>query len=62
MDMQEFRDSVANDQPPENLNFALTGLWWDAKGDWTAYSGEGGQLIRSWRTAPERSDVSWLVR
>ena len=35
MDMQEFRDSVANDQPPENLNFALIGLWWDAKGDWT---------------------------
>jgi hypothetical protein len=35
MDMQEFRDSVASSQPPKNLNFALTGLWWDAKGDWT---------------------------
>ena len=35
MDMQEFRDSVASSQPPKDLNFALTGLWWDAKGDWT---------------------------
>jgi hypothetical protein len=35
MDMQEFHHSLANGQPPKNLNFALTGLWWDAKGDWT---------------------------
>src|SRR5437879_12845473 len=35
MDLQEFRDSVLSDQPPKNLNFALSGLWWDAKGDWT---------------------------
>src|SRR4029077_2001466 len=36
MNLQEFRDSLLNDQPPKNLNFALSGLWWDAKGDWTA--------------------------
>ena len=35
MDLQEFRDSVLSDQPPKNLSFALSGLWWDAKGDWT---------------------------
>ena len=34
MDLQEFRDSVSSDQPPKNLNFALSGLWWDGKGDW----------------------------
>jgi hypothetical protein len=34
MDLQEFRDSVSSDQPPKNLTFALSGLWWDAKGDW----------------------------
>ena len=34
MDLQEFRDSVLSDQPPKNLNFALSGLWWDAKGNW----------------------------
>jgi hypothetical protein len=33
--MQEFRSSLVSGQPPKNLNFALTGLWWDAKGDWT---------------------------
>ena len=35
MNLQEFRDSLVKDQPPKNLNFALSGLWWDAKGDWT---------------------------
>ena len=35
MNLQEFRDSVLSGQPPAHLNFALSGLWWDAKGDWT---------------------------
>jgi hypothetical protein len=35
MDVQEFRDSVVSDRPPSDLNCALSGLWWDAKGDWT---------------------------
>ncbi len=26
MDLQEFRDSVSSEQPPKNLNFALSGL------------------------------------
>ena len=33
MTLEEFRNSLAKDGPPP-LNFALTGLWWDAKGDW----------------------------
>jgi hypothetical protein len=33
MTLQEFRDSLLNEQPPTNV--ALAGLWWDAKGDWT---------------------------
>jgi hypothetical protein len=32
--LQEFRDSLAREEPPRQLNFALAGLWWDAKGDW----------------------------
>ncbi len=33
--LREFRESVKNDErPPKGLGFALTGLWWDAKGDW----------------------------
>jgi hypothetical protein len=35
MTLPEFRDSVSQDVPPCELNLALLGLWWDAKGDWT---------------------------
>ena len=35
MKLQEFRQSVAEPEPPAGLSFALAGLWWDAKGDWT---------------------------
>ena len=34
MDIGEFRDSLRNDEPPPDLGFALTGLWWDGKNDW----------------------------
>src|SRR5262249_23222911 len=34
MTLQEFRDSVAREEPPRQLSLALAGLWWDAKGDW----------------------------
>ena len=33
MTLQEFRNSLLNDEPPDQV--ALAGLWWDAKGDWT---------------------------
>ena len=35
MTLQQFRDSLRESQPPGDLNAALAGLWWDAKGDWT---------------------------
>jgi len=35
MNFQQFCDSLSQDQPPVGLSLALTGLWWDAKGDWT---------------------------
>jgi hypothetical protein len=34
VDIQEFRESLIRDTAPEGLDFALAGLWWDAKGDW----------------------------
>jgi hypothetical protein len=34
MTLQEFQDSLLRDEPPRHFNFALAGLWWDAKGDW----------------------------
>ena len=35
MTVQEFRASLAEPNPPADLGFALAGLWWDGKGDWT---------------------------
>lgn len=35
MNLQEFRASLSDQAPPTGLNHALSGLWWDAKGDWT---------------------------
>lgn len=35
MDLQEFRNSLALDEPPSKLSCALCALWWDAKGNWT---------------------------
>jgi hypothetical protein len=35
MTLDEFRQSLAQKEPPSDLTFALAGLWWDAKGDWT---------------------------
>ena len=35
MKLAEFRASVALNKPPKDLGFALTALWWDARGDWT---------------------------
>jgi len=34
MNLDEFRQSVAATEPPAGLTQALTGLWWDGKGDW----------------------------
>ena len=35
MTLQEFRESLSQPAPPTPENLALTGLWWDAKSDWT---------------------------
>jgi len=35
MTLDDFRQSLAATEPPTGLTHALTGLWWDAKGDWT---------------------------
>lgn len=34
MTLHEFRESLQRDQPPRELDAALAGLWWVAKGDW----------------------------
>ena len=34
MDLQSFKELIAQPQPPAGLSPALQALWWDAKGDW----------------------------
>ena len=34
MTLDEFRATIAEPAPPEDLSYALQTLWWDAKGDW----------------------------
>lgn len=34
MDLQAFRQSLVDTQPPEGLGLALQALWWDANGEW----------------------------
>lgn len=35
MTVDDFRRSLTSTGPPAGLSLALSGLWWDAKGDWT---------------------------
>jgi hypothetical protein len=35
MNVNEFRESVKHEFPPEGLSTPLAALWWDLKGDWT---------------------------
>ena len=35
MDFDALQKSLRQDNPPADLDFALTALWWDAKGDWS---------------------------
>jgi len=35
MNLEEFRVTLTAAEPPEKLSFALAGLWWDEKGEWT---------------------------
>ncbi len=35
MDAAQFKNSLANDTPPDGLSAAIVALWWDAKGEWS---------------------------
>ena len=35
MTLDQFRETLTSPAPPADLSFALAGLWWDAKDDWT---------------------------
>ena len=52
MNLDDFRQSLSANKPPEGLTHALAGLWWDAKGDW-ARAHESAQQ-------DEGPDGSWV--
>lgn len=52
MTLEEFRESLAAKEPPSGLSYALGGLWWDAKGNWTRAHESAQQ--------DEVRDGSWL--
>jgi len=35
MNREEFKTSLAQNEPPDGLSAPLAALWWDAKQDWT---------------------------
>jgi hypothetical protein len=35
MNLEDFRASLAEEQPRAGLSAPVAALWWDAKGDWT---------------------------
>ena len=49
---EEFHQSLKDSNPPAGLSFALSGLWWDAKGDWTRAHESAQQ--------DEGADGSWV--
>ena len=34
MTLDQFRQTLSNNEPPHNLNNVLTALWYEAKGNW----------------------------
>jgi hypothetical protein len=34
MQLEDFRASLSQEEPPNGLRATLAALWWDAKGDW----------------------------
>jgi hypothetical protein len=52
MTLDQFQRSLAMSWPPAGLSLALTGLWWDRKGNWTQ-AHESAQL-------DEGKDGAWV--
>ena len=50
MDMNSFRSSLNDAQPPAGMSLALQALWWDAKGGWD----------RSHELAQQRDDAAGM--
>ena len=54
MTLHDFRQSLTATEPPAGFSHALSGLWWDAKGDWTRAHESAQQ--------DEGIEGSWVIR
>ena len=62
MTLEEFRQSLLREEPPDNLSLALAGLWWDAKDSWkqaheSAQQDEGPRALGSTPTYTARREI-----
>ena len=72
MDLDSFRASINEPDPPPGLSLALQTLWWDAKGDWAkahecaqADTQETGSLVHAYlhRKEPDPPNARyWYAR
>jgi len=71
MTLDDFRQSLAANEPPAGLTHALIGLWWEAKGDWkraheSAQQDEGvnGSWVHAYlhRKEGDRSNAAYWYR
>jgi hypothetical protein len=65
MDLDDFRQSVADAVPPAGLSPAAEALWWDAKGDWSkahdraqAQEDEAGAWVHAYLHRKEGDDAN----
>lgn len=58
MKLEQFRDSLALEEPPAALSAPLAALWWDAKGDWA----RAHALVDELETAEGMSVHAYLHR
>src|SRR5690349_14856211 len=54
MTLEEFRESLNSERPPEDLTLSLAAMWWDAKGDWMKAHESGARGRRACRCVGPR--------
>lgn len=60
MTVEEFRNTLAADEPPEELSEPVQALWWDAKGE--AYWDRAHQLVDELETREAMAVHAYLHR
>ncbi|MEO0453548.1 MAG: hypothetical protein AAFY98_05360 [Verrucomicrobiota bacterium] len=72
MDINDFKYSLKEDNPPAALTLALQALWWEANGDWDEAhelaqkaGGSDGDLVHAYlhrKQGDEQNAAYWYAR